>query len=172
MKNTITIVRVGIILAVLLAATTTVYAAFTYGTVTGPTWTRPGYQFTIPVTLLDNPDKSVCIAYSVNTVAQTPVSCTCSGTNCSSGVGTYTCTIPTNSASATITWDISSYTANNGCTGKSTQGPTGSFTTGPTAMTLATFDAQPQPASWLLPIGLALLAGTIVIFFIRRRRAQ
>jgi hypothetical protein len=165
------ILRIGIVLAAaLLAVTTTAYAAATFGPATW-TWINPGYRFTVPLTALTNPDKSVCLAYSVNGTAQTPVLCTCSGANCPAGANaTYTCNIAGNLPNATIAWDIASYTANNGCTGKSVVGASGVITTGPTAVTLASFDASARPASWLPPIGLALMTGALLLLL--RRRAH
>ncbi len=169
MKLATLIARIGLILIVLLTISTAAYAAAQFGAASGPNWTRPGYQFTVPVTQLTNPDKSICLSYSVNGTAQTPVLCTCSGTNCPGGSNaTYTCTIATNSSSATIAWDISAFTANNGCSGTKTLGPTGSFTTGPTAVALTAFDVSPQPTPWLLPIALILVAG-MTILYVRRR---
>ena len=148
----------------------TVYAAATFGTPTR-TWLNPVYRFTVPVTSLTSPDKSICLAYSANGTAQTPVLCTCSGANCPGGAdATYTCNIATNLISSTVTWDISAYTANNGCTGKSIPGPTGSFNTGPTAVSLASFEVQPQTATWLLPSGLILAFGAILLMLRRRAR--
>ncbi len=163
-------ILVVVVLAFMVAGT--VYAAATFGAVTGPTKLNPGYRFTVPVTQLTNPDKSICLAYSVNSVAQPAVLCTCAGTNCPGGANaTYTCNIVSNSSNAVISWDISSYTANSGCTGKSVQGPAGSFTTGPTAVSLASFNATAQPASWVLLIGVAVLASTALLA-IRWRRAH
>lgn len=157
---------VATVIAFLMAGT--VYAAATIGTASR-TWLNPGYRFTVPVTQLTNPDKSICLAYSVNGTAQTPVLCTCSGANCPGGAdATYTCNIATNLISSTVTWDISAYTANNGCTGKSIQGPTGSFNTGPTAVSLVSLEAQPQTVTWSLPIGF-VLASSLFLFVMRRR---
>jgi hypothetical protein len=41
-------------------------------------------------------------------------------------------------------------------------------TTAPTAVTLTAFDAQPQTVTWLLPIGLILTAGALVLVIKRR----
>jgi LPXTG-motif cell wall-anchored protein len=172
MNNRVTLIlRIGLILAAtLLAVTTTAYAAATFGQASWA-WTNPGYRFTVPLTALTNPDKSVCLAYSVNGTAQTPGLCTCSGANCPAGAdATYTCNIVSNLPNATITWDISSYTANNGCTGKSVVGASGVITTGPTAVTLASFDAATRPASWLPAIGLAFMTGALLLLI--RRRAH
>ncbi len=172
MNHKITLMlRIGVVLvAAFLALTATAHAAATFGQASWA-WVNPGYRFTVPVTALSNPDKSVCLAYSVNGTAQTPVLCTCSGANCPAGANaTYTCNIAGNLTNATMTWDISSYTANNGCTGKNVVGATGVITTGPTAVTLASFDASAQPASWLPPIGLALMTGALLLLIRRRAR--
>jgi LPXTG-motif cell wall-anchored protein len=165
------IIRSGIVLATaLLVVTATAYAAATFGQASW-TWVNPGYRFTVPVTALSNPDKSICLAYSVNGTAQTPVLCTCSGANCPAGANaTYTCNIANNLPNATITWDISSYTANNGCTGKSVVGASGVITTGTTAVTLASFDASAHSAAWLPAIGLALMTGALLLLIRRRAR--
>jgi|WetSurMetagenome_2_1015567.scaffolds.fasta_scaffold38328_2 hypothetical protein len=164
-----------VIAVVMLAffAVGTVYANFTWGAVTR-TWLNPGYQVALPVTALTANDKTVCMTYSwtgATSGGPITVECSCQGGG-SCPNATWTCnTNPlVNIPNVNISWQINAQ--KNGCSGVTTTGPTGNFNTGATAVTLATLDAQPQPVSWLLPVGLALLAATMTVFVIRRRRAQ
>ena len=147
----------------------TAYAAVIWvGAPTGLVYLNPGYQFTVGVTSMTQGDDRVCLRYTVNGGPTTTVYCTCTEPNCGTGAGTWVCTIPTNYDNSTINWNIGGY--NNNCNGQPTSGLTGSFPTGPTAVTLTSLDAPTQPASWLLPLGLALLVGAFLLLI--RRRAH
>jgi hypothetical protein len=170
MKLKFWLVFVVVMLAFL--AVGTVYATFSFGTLSR-TWRNPGYRYTLSGVTLSANDKSVCMDYSVNGAAQATVLCTCSGTCPDGPNATYTCdTAATNFLASTVAITINSRNSNNSCAGQiASTGPVTTLLTGTTAVTLAAFDAQPQSASWLLPVGLALLTGTTVIFVIKRRRA-
>jgi hypothetical protein len=176
MKRTVDFLKVVAVLALLLAVTTTVYAAATFGGSTGPAFLNPGYRFTAQVTALSNPHGNVCLSYTINGVAQPAINCTCTAPDCNTAtnLGQWVCTIPANINSASITWDISAYPGNS-CSGNKAQGPTGSFTTGPNALKLATLAAQEAPASSYAAIALLIVVGVIavgaVLTMLRRRTA-
>ncbi len=56
-------------------------AGATFNNFTGPTWLNPGYRWTVDASLT-NPDKQVCIEYSVNGGALTASQCSCAGAGC------------------------------------------------------------------------------------------
>jgi hypothetical protein len=163
--NSRRILHIGLMLAVSLALAVGAWGVATvYAASTGPVWVNPGYRFTESIT------GSICAQFQVvqgATVLEPWTACTGTAPN-------YTCQNATNYPNASITFQFrtrtnGACTAGGGWTDQTADYIT--FNTGPTAVTLATLDAQPQPASWLLPVGLAFLTGTMVVYVIRRRRA-
>jgi hypothetical protein len=158
---------------ILLVVATTVLAAAVYSNFTGPTWTNPGYRWTVDVSSMTQNDKQVCIEYSINGGAATVAQCSCVGANCADGVGSWTCTAP-NVSSGSLSWRVGAWTAGGGgqCGAESTNMGSGSFTTGPNALTLRSLQASPVAATALPLTGVGVaavsLAGAAVIW--RRRR--
>jgi hypothetical protein len=104
---------------------------------------NPGYRLSVVLTKLSLSDKGVCLEYNVGGVLQPEEVCSCTGTDplCDrgTGLGTWVCAIPNNYLGASISWDMSTYTAGSGgaCGNKATQGPTGDYFTGPTTVALS-----------------------------------
>jgi hypothetical protein len=138
-------ITIFLILALTLLGTGSAIAAASFGGFTGPVWINPGYRFTLDVSSISEPDKVVCLQYSVNNYTNTE-NCSCHSPECdpSTSMGTWTCTIPQSYNNTTISWDMSTWTAgsDNACGNKATQGPTGTFDTYPTAMTFSSFSSR------------------------------
>lgn len=134
-------------------------------TVSGPTWNQPGYTWVATVTAMDNPDKLICM-----TINATTSPCSCVGVACATtGVGTWTCTQPTDVPNGT--WSIASWSAGGGgsCGALKTPGASGTF--GPTAVSLRSFSAGRTPpvqgfAAGAVVVSTLLGAGV----FVRRRK--
>ena len=137
---------IAVVIAATMAATIALpaFAAFawtmgsgpTISSVTGTTWT---VTWTINVTTLSNPDKTVCV--SVTPAVVSPAIC-------GETTGLLTCTLTNVPNGSQLAWDISSFTANSGCTGSQITGPTGTIS--PLAVTLAEFSAGQQGDAVLL----------------------
>ncbi len=131
-------------------------AGATFNNFTGPTWLNPGYRWTVDASLT-NPDKQVCIEYSVNGGALTASQCSCAGAGCPD-VGAWTCTIPSNFPSSSIAWRVGSWTAGGGgsCGAEQNLAGSGTTTTGPNAVALSRFDVARSDAGWQMAV-IALL---------------
>ena len=144
-------------------AVISVFAAATFGSVSGPEWLNPGYQLDAEVTALSEPHNNVCLEFSVNSGAANLQSCSCTTPNCNptNGIGTWACVIPSNYNDAEISWDISAFPGGS-CTGTKVQGPTGSFNTDPTAAELINFGIS-DSVGFSPHSGLILIASLITV---------
>lgn len=156
-------------LLIVLMSTVLVMAGATFGpnTSTQPTWLNPGYQWMVEVDAISNPDKLVCLDYSIApSGVSDQVPCTCddtidAGDDCAVGTGHWTCTIPDDYPNETITWSTGTWSAGGGnsCGAEKSVASTGDTPTSPTAVTLSNVSASTD--SSIAVIG--LFAGFMVV---------
>lgn len=160
-------------MALLLAAV--VEAAATFGPLTGPTWLNPGYRWAVRVLTISNPDKIVCLDYTVTPPGtNTVLNCACDDSvfgDCTVGTGDWTCTIPTNIPSATVTWRVGTWSAGSGgtCGSEKTLAQNGSFGTGPLAVAVNGLQATTGQGAGGVAAAVAMGAAALVVFGRRRR---
>ena len=159
----------------LLTGVGTAWAAAAFGTITGPTWYGSGYQWTVEVTSISNPDKIVCLEYVATPPGPpaTGIACSCTAPACNavSALGTWECMLP-NIPNATIDWEIGTYSSGGAglCGDQKTLAASGSFETGPLDVGLSKFGVgEGNKNALILATVLALGLG---IVFARRKTAS
>lgn len=148
-------------------------AAASFEPAVGPTWLNPGYQWTVRVLTISNPDKTVCMEYKVTPPGTTTTTFACDcvdypGSDCTQGTGDWTCTIPNDLPNATIDWSMATYSTGGGglCGGLKTPIASGSMPTGPLAVHLSSFQARTLGSGG----GAALVAGLAMAWSLLRKR--
>lgn len=160
-------------MALLLAAV--VEAAATFGPLTGPTWLNPGYRWAVRVLTISNPDKQLCLDYTVTPPGtNTVLACSCDDTlfgNCTTGTGDWTCNIPTNLPNATIAWQLATWSSGGGglCGDLKTLAYSGTLNTGPLAVAVNGLKATTGQGSGGVAAAVAMGAAALVVFGRRRR---
>ena len=154
----------SVLLALLLLAAIPVLvsAGATYDPVQGPTVVGSAYQWTVNVTAMSNPDKIVCLSYAVRPAVAPNWTATdgCTCASCSSGVGTWTCTLAQATiGSSTFDWDVASWSAGGGGTCGSSKTPMGAGTVTPSSVSLRSFAGRNLPMTGIVALcGVGLLA--------------
>lgn len=167
----------------LFLVSTVVWAAATFGTDTStePIWLNPGYEWHVEVDAISNPDKIVCLDYSVQNagIADTK-RCVCDdtidpGDDCSKGTGHWTCTLDQDYPNDTINWSTGTWSAGGGgsCGALKTEAASDSTTTGPNAIMLKGLTARESPAGRPQNLAVLLLVGATILgasgaFLLRR----
>lgn len=167
---------IAIILTCLLTlGISTVLAGATFDPHSGPTWLNPGYRWAVRILSMSNPDKQVCLEYTVTPPAATTViACACDDSqfgDCNVGSGDWTCTIPGNLPNATVDWRLGTWSSGGGglCGDEKTPIANGSFGTGPLAVDLGSFQGESLAGGGFA----ALVAGlALALLFLRQRRSR
>lgn len=143
-KRWIQVLLYCILGGLLLAITMPAFASATFGTVSGPTWngaTRT-WNWNVQVLTISNPDKQVCFQVAPNATCPgtgtyaSPVSCTCSGSLCGSGVGDWTCSVSAGSVPNDFLYRVGTYSGGGACGTIQTVASSGCAQTSPTAIEL------------------------------------
>lgn len=165
----------GLALVLVVGLSGIAFAAVTFSNQVGPTWLNPGYEWTVTTSSVTNPDKGVCIEYSINGGTAVEAPCSCVGGDCANNNGDWTCTVPTNAAS-NIVWTIGTYSGGGACGSLSTAAPGWDNVTtsvGPNAVDLNGFAAARGAAGWqMAAIALMGLLGLGVGLWWARNRRQ
>jgi hypothetical protein len=161
-----------VILTLLMLAIPLMVSAATHDPVQGPNMVGSALQWTVNVTGMSGSERQACFRYRTPANTGTwssAAACSCTGAQCSSGVGLWTCTLTPAStlANSSADWEVTA--ANNSCNNPNTMG-SGTNSFGPTAVALSALSAQGLPVTFglILPVAGLAVAGGVVLRRSRR----